>query len=120
MGIMRGALTLRSSDCIESRYSRRLGPSYQGQISLLIRSLILFPLYAEIGMKNRSVLGLKPLPFKNTASRFVHSSYLKSISNLRSVYLSLLHSTVGSSILLIAITSLLIPCILARTACSRV
>ena len=78
IGIISGALTLRSRDCIESRYSNKLGPSHQGHTFLLIRSFKLCPLYAEIGMKKRSVLGLNPFPFKNVPSRFVHSSNLSS------------------------------------------
>jgi len=59
-----------------SRYSKRLGPSYQGHTSLDTLSFKLWPLYAETGMKKRSVFGLKPFPFKNTLSRLTHSSYL--------------------------------------------
>ena len=122
MGIISGAFILRSRDCIESRYSIKLGPSHQGHTSLSTRSFKLCPLYAEIGMKNKSVLGLKPFPFKKVPNRFVHSSNLSVSlrSNHEWDYLSLLHWTVGSSILLMTITNLLIPCIFARTACSLV
>ena len=73
---MRGAFILRSRDCIESRYSSKLGPSHQGHTFLSTRSFKLCPLYAEIGMKNKSVLGLNPFPFKKVPNRFVHSSNL--------------------------------------------
>mmetsp|Transcript_6752 Transcript_6752/g.23573 ORF Transcript_6752/g.23573 Transcript_6752/m.23573 type:complete len:235 (-) Transcript_6752:932-1636(-) len=60
MGILNGALGSLSCGCIWSRYSKKLGPSYQGHISLLTLSLMLYPISPEQGMYCTSVLTLYP------------------------------------------------------------
>jgi hypothetical protein len=107
---MNGAATFRSSVFMLSKYSSNEGPFlYHGATFSGTRSLIPCVVWAAIGIKNRSVLGLYPTPFKNDVIFFTMSLYLSSD-----------HSTVGSSCLFTTTTSLLTPWVFARTACSRV
>lgn len=113
---MRGPSYFRSKAML-SRSSRNDGPEYQLQTLESNRSCFLgiactfmfAPVKPEIGSMSKSVFGLYPTPFKNGSIFPVHSSYL-----------SLLHSTVGSSILLTTTISRLTPAVFANIACSRV
>mmetsp|Transcript_64459 Transcript_64459/g.207614 ORF Transcript_64459/g.207614 Transcript_64459/m.207614 type:complete len:200 (+) Transcript_64459:635-1234(+) len=106
MGMRRGRSALRLGTSKESIRSRRVIPEYQAGVFFL--TLMLSPVRPLMGRK-MTWSSLKPDCFRKGLS-FV----------LISLYLDSSHSTLGSSILLMAISSLSTPSVLASTACSRV
>mmetsp|Transcript_46350 Transcript_46350/g.104491 ORF Transcript_46350/g.104491 Transcript_46350/m.104491 type:complete len:211 (+) Transcript_46350:991-1623(+) len=103
-----GADRFRSSAGKLSRVSMKHGPSYHGAIS--VGRFRTFPAFkAEMGRKMTSFFTLYPQPLRKGVNFSLHSS--KRLCA---------HSTVGSSILLTATTSMRTPRVFARSACSRV
>mmetsp|Transcript_22158 Transcript_22158/g.54834 ORF Transcript_22158/g.54834 Transcript_22158/m.54834 type:complete len:246 (-) Transcript_22158:448-1185(-) len=108
-GMRKGASGLRSTGSRSSSVSKKDLPSYHGHTSGLTRSLRLVPNSPLMGMYCTSFLVLYPHDLRNGV-------VLVLISSQR----SLLHSTVGSSILFTSTMSLVTPSVFASCACSRV
>src|SRR3972149_7459131 len=106
MGTRIGLLVGLGGTSKRSNASIRVGPVYQGILSLFL--IKLSPVHPEVGMK-LTLSTLKPTILSMRVTSFLISSYL-----------SLLQLTVLSSILLTATITCRTPNVKARNACSRV